>query len=103
MAHLMSVLELQPNNKEAISKLGMVRFRGQLIPAVQLDEIKAKLDASTAVSKEWKARFEDWAKQLKAHPNDSDVLKQIRAVRDPAAIRLCSPDWLIVGKIPALR
>ncbi len=85
-AHLMFVLELQPNNKEAISKLGLVRFQGQLIPATQLDEIKAKLDASTAVSKEWKARIDDWCEQLKKHPHDEDVLKQIRDVRDPAAI-----------------
>jgi hypothetical protein len=32
-AHLMFLLQLQPNNKEAISKLGLVRFNGQLVPA----------------------------------------------------------------------
>ncbi len=85
-AHLMFALELQPNNKEAISKLGLVRFHGQLVPATQLNDIKAKLDSSTAVSKEWKARVDGWSEQLKKHPNDVEILKQIRAVRDPAAI-----------------
>src|SRR5262249_23146223 len=85
-AHLMSALELQPRNKEAIAKLGLVRLRGQLVPADQLDDIKAKQEQSLAVSKEWKDRVGEWAKQLKENPSDPEVLKQIRAVRDPAAI-----------------
>jgi tetratricopeptide (TPR) repeat protein len=85
-AHLMFALELQPNNKEAISKLGLVRFRGRLIPAAQLDDIKAQFEESQAESKEWKSRVDGWRQQLRDHPSDQEVLKQIRAVRDPAAI-----------------
>ncbi len=87
-AHLMFVLQLEPNNKEAISKLGLVRFRGQLVPATQVDEIKDKLKQSTTVSKEWKDRVNKWHEQLSTLPKSSreDVLKQIRAVSDPAAI-----------------
>ena len=85
-AHLMFALELQPNCKEAISKLGLVRYRGQLVPAAQLDDIKAKLKQGMTESKEWKDRVDDWAQRLKDHPNDPVVLKQIRAVRDPMAV-----------------
>jgi hypothetical protein len=87
-AHLMFALELQPNCKEAISKLGLVRYRGELVPATELDDIKARLKQSIAESKEWKERVESWRQQLQDHPNAAhdDVLKQIRAIRDPAAI-----------------
>ena len=85
-AHLTSALELQPNNKEAISKLGLVRFQHHLVPASQVDDIKTRIKESTAVSKVWKDRVDGWQQQLKDHPNDPEVLKQIRAVRDPAAI-----------------
>jgi Pretoxin HINT domain len=85
-AHLTFALELEPNNKEAISKLGLVSFQHHLVPASQLDDIKIRIKESTAVSKVWKDRVDGWQQQLKDHPNDPEVLKQIRAVRDPAAI-----------------
>jgi len=87
-AHLMFALELQPNCKEAISKLGLVRYRGELVPAAQLDGIKAQLKQSMAESKEWKARVYGWRQQLQDHLNasHSDLLKQIRDIHDPAAI-----------------
>jgi tetratricopeptide (TPR) repeat protein len=74
-AHLMFALQLQPNNKEAISKLGLVRFHGQLVPAAKLDDLKGQLKQSMAESKEWKAKVDDWQKQLQEHPNDPDVLR----------------------------
>ncbi len=87
-AHLMFVLQVQPNNKEAISKLGLVRFNGQLLPAIQLEEIKSKLKQSTTASKEWKTRVDKWHAQLLAQPKSSreEILKKIRAVDDAGAI-----------------
>jgi tetratricopeptide (TPR) repeat protein len=87
-AHLMFALQLQPNNKEAINKLGLVRYRGRLVPAKQLDDIKAQMKQSLAESKEWKTRVDGWRARLQEHPGDQAVLKQIRAVRDPAAIHV---------------
>ena len=67
-AHLTFALQLQPNNKEAISKLGLVLFQHRLVLASQLDDIKAKIKESTAISKVWKDRVDDWRQQLKDHP-----------------------------------
>ena len=86
--HLTCVLQLQPNNKEAISKLGLVRFRGQLMPTAELEKAKTQVRDLFAESKEWKARIADWRQQLqnaKAAERE-EVLKQILAVRDPRAI-----------------
>jgi hypothetical protein len=99
-AHLMFALQLQPKNKEAISKLGLVRYRGQLVPAKQLDEIKAEEKQSQTESKEWKARIDGWRQVLQDRPKSAheDVLNQIRAVRDPAAIHLLERDLAHSGE-----
>jgi hypothetical protein len=97
-AHLMFVLEMQPNNKEAISKLGLVRFQRRLVPADQLDEIKAKLQDSRDESKEWKTKIDDWHAQLQKNPHDPEVLKQIRAVRDAGALHFISKELANSGE-----
>ncbi|HTQ40686.1 MAG TPA: polymorphic toxin-type HINT domain-containing protein [Pirellulales bacterium] len=86
-AHLMFALQLQPNNEEAIAKLGLVCFRNALVSAAQLDQIKAQVRQSFAESKQWKQQAAAWQQQLRDKPKSvDDVAKQIRAVRDPVSI-----------------
>ncbi|HZZ27741.1 MAG TPA: polymorphic toxin-type HINT domain-containing protein [Pirellulales bacterium] len=87
-AHLLFALDLDPNNKEAIGKLGLVEYRGEMIPKAQLDDVRDRDRQLMTDSQEWKSRIYSWRQQLQNHPNSShdDMLNNIRAIRDPAAI-----------------
>ena len=89
-AHLMFALQLKPNCKEAIAKLGLVHFSGRLVPATELDDIKNRLKQSLVESREMQDRVGKWQLQLREHPHDQSILNQVRAVRDPAAIPVLS-------------
>ncbi|HZZ29751.1 MAG TPA: polymorphic toxin-type HINT domain-containing protein [Pirellulales bacterium] len=102
-AHLLFALDLDPGNKEATTKLGLVRYRGQLVPTAQLDDIKAQVKQSFAESNQWKQQAAQWLQQWREKPQTrDDILKQIRAIRDPAAIpsleKMLSNSGLEVGK-----
>jgi hypothetical protein len=87
-AHLMFALQMEPSNKEVRSKLGLVRYGGRLVPAGQVNDIKANSKQSWVEAKEWKTRVDKWRWVLQEGPKSSreDVLKQIREVREPGAI-----------------
>ena len=68
-------------------RLGLVKFRGQIIPKSQFDETKSEYQQALADSKEWRDRLWKLRRQYERDPKSrNDVLNQIRAIPDARAI-----------------
>ena len=86
-AHSLLAIQLDPNQTEAMRRLGLVKFRGQLIAKSQLDQAKADFHQSVVDSKEWRERLWKLRRQYEREPaSRNDVLSQIRAISDVKAI-----------------
>src|SRR5262249_37017612 len=77
-AHARLALQLDPTQEEAMRRLGMVKFHGQIIPKAQYEEAKATFHQELVDSKEWSDRLWKLRHQFERDPSShGKVLSQI--------------------------
>ncbi len=86
--HWASVLSIDPNNKEALRKLGMHWYDGRLLARDQINQAKQEAIGARRASRRWSAEVADWERALakKSDGTRGEILDEIRAVSDPEAI-----------------
>ena len=86
-AHFLLALQLDPECKEAITKLGLARYRGVLATPADIEAWKGQLRKSAADLADWQPQFELWRRQYRKQLEDRNkILEKIRNIRSTAAI-----------------
>ena len=86
-AHARLALQLDPNQEEAMRRLGMIKFHGQIIPKAQYEEAKATFHQELVDSKEWSDRLWKLRHQFERDPSTrGKVLSQIGEIKDFKAV-----------------
>ncbi|HEY2759145.1 MAG TPA: HEAT repeat domain-containing protein, partial [Pirellulales bacterium] len=86
-AHSRVALQLDSNQPEAMRRLGLISFRGQLISKSQLDQAKAEFHQTVLDSKEWRDRLFKLRWQYERDADSrNETLSQICSIRDVKAI-----------------
>ena len=86
-AHARVALQFDPNQEEAMRRLSLVKFRGQIISKSQFDETKSEYQQALADSKEWRTRLWKLRRQYERDPvSRNETLSQIRSITDIRAI-----------------
>ena len=84
--HWFNVLKLQPNSKQAQSKLGVVRYHGMFMPASQVASFNDNQKKQQADFTKWKDQLAALRKQVESGNKADEALDQIRDIHDVAAI-----------------
>jgi Pretoxin HINT domain len=84
--HLIAALQIDPKRAETRKKLGLVAYRGTLMPADQVDEFDARLKNEQKRFAQWKDRLQALRKQIEDGQDVDQAFAQIRAIRDVSAI-----------------
>ena len=102
-AHARVALQADPNQEEAMRRLGLVKYRGQIIPKSQFDETKAEYQQALADSKEWRTRLWKLRRQYERDPaSRNDTLSQIRSITDIRAIPAIEAVFATADPEPAI-
>ena len=83
--HWLFVLQLQPNNAEAIKALRLQAFQGMLLPQEQVERLKAQQQQARKEAERWTPIVSQWRR---AKPGDEfdrvALLAKFRAIDEPA-------------------
>jgi len=87
-AHLLKVLEYNPNHKEALKRLGAEWYQGQLLTHDEIREAKAQIRATNKALSKWKAVLAPHRSALESKDDArrTEALDALHAVLDETAI-----------------
>jgi hypothetical protein len=84
---LIMAFQLDPTNKEAFKKLGLVRQNGQIFTLAQFTAMRIAAVNSAANSIRWTPRLQQLRRRFETNPSErDDVLNAIRGIRQAEAI-----------------
>ncbi|MEI7902762.1 MAG: hypothetical protein WCK89_21150, partial [bacterium] len=98
--HWLAVLELQPDNVEAMKTLGLRPFLGLLLTARQVEQLKAHLQKARQAADGWRPLVGQWRSAMERGESTSrDVVRQrLSTISDPAEMLGMEQDlWRQVG------
>ena len=85
--HLLFALDRDPKSKEAITKLGLVRYGGHLVTPAQIEQFKTVSQRIVEAGKKWNPKLYELRQRFdRRDGNRDEVLAEIRKIRDIAAI-----------------
>jgi Pretoxin HINT domain len=86
--HWASVLSTQPSHREALRALGLRWTDGQLMSRPEIEAAREERIEARQAAREWQARLAKWQRALAGNSNKNreQLLDEIRAIDDPAAI-----------------
>ena len=84
--HWLAVLQLQPNNVEAIQVLGLRPYQGMMLTPTQIEHLKAQLQRVWQARDRWTALVAQWRKAAENHDPaiPTAVREKIAKIADPA-------------------
>ncbi len=84
--HWRAVLALDRSSVEARSKLGLVYYHKQLMPASEVEAFDADLKKQQEDYLKWKDRFVKMRSQIENKQTAAEALQELRGISDPRAI-----------------
>jgi hypothetical protein len=84
---LIMALQIEPSNKEAVSKLGLIQKYGQCLTQQQYEQMKAAQKSANDSFARWIPAFQKLRRRYETNSGDSEeLLKAVRALRDVDSI-----------------
>lgn len=86
--HLRIVLEMDPDNKNALKRLDLVHYRGRFVTAAEKEQLEAYDKESEAADKVFREKLDDLYEQFTATEGDASevILTQLATFNDPMAV-----------------
>lgn len=99
--HWLSVLAVDPKNREALGSLGLRIYKGQYLTSEQIDEYERREELAEADYKKFTKQFDRWLKTaIRGNSQDmQSLVNKIAAIEDNAAIPALVDTFYLDGSI----